>query len=151
MKRFLVVVCALCLFPVSQALAQPTRSDYIAQADSICVSGLEGQSRALRGFLSDVKKGRLKKAARKFQRAGSAFSGGVDQLAALSPPPEDSSMIASWLESLRAQVPIINNYAKALAKGKGLRVLNLGGQLQRASAQSQQIVRGYGFQVCNHY
>jgi hypothetical protein len=133
------------------AEAASNRADYIAQADSICVSGIEGQNRLLHGFVSDVKKGKLKKAARKFRRAGSAFSAGVDQLATLTPPPEDSSMITSWLESLRAQVPIINNYAKALAKGKGLRVLNLGGQLVRANAQSQQIVRDYGFQVCNHY
>ena len=140
----------LCTDPGTGCAFSP-RELYIVHADPICLTNLEAQNRATRGVVSDVKKGSFKKAARKFRRAGSIFAGGIDQLAALTPPAADSSLIASWIESLRVQVPIVNKFAKALAKHKRLRMLNLVGQWQRASDHSQGLVGAYGFQVCNQF
>ncbi len=140
----------LCTDPATICALGP-RELYIVHADPICLTNLEAQSRAVRGVISDIKQGSFKKAARKFRRGVSIFAGGIDQLAALTPPAADSSLIASWIESLRVQVPILNKFAKALAKHKRLRVVNLAGQLQTASDHSQGIVSGYGFQVCNQF
>jgi hypothetical protein len=137
------------LVAASPALAQPTRDQYIAQADPICAATNQAAARALRGVFSDLRHLRWVKAAGKFQRAGALFSGGTEQIAALEPPVADSSLIATWVASLRAQVRIVNHVVLALASFDVGRVYKLFKRLERASSRSGAIVEGYGFQACN--
>jgi hypothetical protein len=153
MKRSLLAFLAIsvALTAASTALAQPTREQYIAQADPICLGSLEAQGRALRGFVSDVKHGDLKKAAGKMRRAGGEFSSGINGLAALEEPPADASLLGSWIQSLRAQVPIVNRFSQALAHRRVRQLRRSAVQLQSAAAYSHSLVKDYGFLVCGSF
>jgi len=151
MKRFLVLACVLCLLPAGRALAQPTRADYVAQADPICISTAAAEGNAAPGLLRDIRKGRFKAAARKFRRAAVVFSGGVEQLAALERPPADESLLASWIDSLRRQVPIVNRFARALNRRQAKKVNNAAVQLIVAEEKTIALVDTYGFAACNQF
>src|SRR5262245_38535735 len=108
------MLLAMLFVGVPAASAASTRADYVAQADPICLSTHLAEGNQLTGFSTDLKKGRLKVAARKMRAAGTVFSGGVDQLASLERPPADVSQLSTWIDSLRAQVPIVNRFARAV-------------------------------------
>jgi hypothetical protein len=150
-KRMMPFVVVVPLIATTSAVADTTRADYIAQADPICLTHTQGLNSALAGSSANVNHGKFKQAARKWRRANSIFTAGIDQLAALSPPAADSSLVATWLESLRAQVPIVKKVVRGLARGKLLVVLDRLVKLEDASTQTQDIVRDYGFQACNKY
>ena len=133
----------ICALGPRELLHRPCRPDLPDKPRGPKQSGSGGDLR--------YQAGKLQEGGAQVQAGVSIFAGGIDQLAALTPPAADSSLIASWIESLRVQVPILNKFAKALAKHKRLRVVNLAGQLQTASDHSQGIVSGYGFQVCNQF
>jgi hypothetical protein len=144
-------IVAIPLITATAAVAQSTRDQYIAQADPICAESLTGQGQALRGVVSDAKHGDTKKAARKFRRANVFFSNGIEKLAALEAPPEDSALLGTWIQALRAEVPIVNNFANALAHRRDRQLRKITAQLSAAYAQAQGLVRTYGFQVCNQF
>jgi hypothetical protein len=152
MKRLVLLGCLLIsLVSATAAQAQPTRDQYVAQADPICAGSMRAEARALSGLASDLKKGRLKRAGAKFRAAGSAISTGIDELAALQAPPEDGALISSWLTSLRSEIPIINRFARSVIKGQARKVGKLYKQLKASVATSEGIVRSYGFTVCNSF
>jgi hypothetical protein len=151
MKRCLVLVSVLCLVPVSQAFAQPTRADYIAQADPICLSTSQAESNAAAGLLKDLAKGHDKVAARKLRRAAVVFSGGVEQLAALEQPPADAALLGTWIASLRAQVPITKRFARALNRGQEKRIRKSARQLILAEEKTIALVDDYGFTLCSQF
>jgi hypothetical protein len=145
------ILGAISLVAASPALAQPTRDQYIAQADPICAATNQAEARALRGVLSDLRHLRWKQAAGKLRQANVLFSSGIEQIAALEPPPPDSSLIAAWVESLRAQVPIVNRWAGALSRFQVGRAVRLAKQAVQAGMRSWAIVEDYGFQACNRF
>jgi hypothetical protein len=131
------------------AEAVSTRADYIAQADPICLATAQADAHALSGGVTDINKGRFKVAARKMRRAGVFFSAGVDQLAALERPPADASLLGSWIDSLRAQVPIANRFARALSHKQVKRIRRTASQLLIAEDKALALVDDYGFALCN--
>lgn len=144
-------VVAIPLIAATAAVAQSTRDQYIAQADPICAESLAGQGQALRGVVSDAKHGNTKKAARKFRRANAFFSNGIEKLATLEAPAEDSALLGTWIQALRAEVPIVNHFATALAHQHAKQLRKILSQLLTASGDAQGLVRSYGFQVCNQF
>jgi hypothetical protein len=148
-KQSLLGALVIPLIAASSASAETTRAQYIAQADPICATSLKRQSTALQGFLPEVKRGDLKKAAGRFRHAVAFFSGGVERLATLEPPAADSPLISTWLQALRAEVPVLKKYAKALAGRDVRRLRRVTRRYLNAAAYSSGLVRDYGFQVCN--
>jgi hypothetical protein len=151
LKRCLVLVGVLCLIPASQALAQPTRAIYIAQADPVCISSAQAESGPASGALTALHKGRFKAAARGLRRASVIFSAGVDQLAVLERPPADASLLGTWIDSLRAQVPVVNSFARALTRGQVKRIRRSASQLIIAEDNSAALVGDYGFLACDRF
>src|SRR5689334_11281363 len=82
MKRCLVLVSALCLLPAARALAQPSRADYIAEADPICQQTIDAQRRAAgpKGFVGPLNHGHYKAGGRSMRRVFAAFGPGVEQV-----------------------------------------------------------------------
>ena len=145
------MLLAMLFVGVPAAYAASTRADYIAQADPICLSTHLAEGNQLTGFSTDLKKGRLKVAARKMRAAGTVFSGGVDQLASLERPPADVSQLSTWIDSLRAQVPIVNRFARAIHHRQAKRVRRTGAQLLIAEEKTSALVDDYGFALCNRF
>jgi hypothetical protein len=90
-------------------------------------------------------------AARKLRREGVVFSAGVDQLAALERPAADASLLGSWIDSLRAQVPIVDRFARALSHRQVKRLRRGLGQFLIAQDKTAALVDDYGFALCNKF
>jgi len=146
-----IVLLAITFVTVPVAHATSTRADYIAQADPICLSTGLAEGNQLSGFSMDLKKGRLKVAARKLRAASTIFGRGVDQLALLERPPADVSQLSTWIDSLRAQVPILNRFARSINHRQAKRVRRTGAQLLIAEEKTSALVDDYGFALCNRF
>jgi hypothetical protein len=128
-----------------------TRAEYIAQADPICAPRLARVTHLTNLSASAVNRERFKQAAQKWRRARSTFADGISQLAAITPPPADAAVVSAWLDSLRRQLPIANKVLSAMARGNRNAILRRLFQLADASSETQDMVRGFGFQSCDQY
>jgi hypothetical protein len=127
------------------ASAASTRAEYVTQADPICASAIKTEKSSQRGIGRLIDKSRYKAAARKFRRTNQAYGDGVEQIAALVPPPADAQFISTWVQMLRAEVPLAERAAKALAHGRiGKAIV----RLTKASDTAKAYVANYGFSSC---
>ena len=152
-KAVIPFVLSVGLIAVGAASAEAasTRADYIAQADPICLATSQADAHALSGAVTDINKGRFKVAARKVRREGVFFSAGVDLLAALERPPADVLLLGSWIDSLRAQVPIVKRFARALSHKQAKRLRRTFAQFLIARDKTAALVDEYGFALCNKF
>lgn len=133
------------------AEAASTHAEYIAQADPICQSTEAAERQALgpKGtVLRLMKKGRFKAAAHRYRNSGVAYSAGVEQLAALSPPSADAQLIGTWVQMLSAQSPVAKQIAAAMAHGRSLDKLFR--RLGSMNVQTRGLVANFGFQYCQN-
>lgn len=65
--------------------------------------------------------------------------------------PADASLLGTWIDSLRAQVPIVNRFARALSHRRAKRVRNSAGQLLIAEDKTAALVDDYGFAMCHKF
>jgi hypothetical protein len=126
-----------------------TRAEYIAQVDPTCQVTIdaEGQAAGPKGFVGPLNHGHYKAAGRSMRRVFAAFGPGVEQVAALEPPAADAQLIATWVQDLRAQVPLGNRVAGSLIKNRLPRKLL--GRLGKLNRRTQALVASYGFTSCN--
>jgi hypothetical protein len=143
-----VVSIGLMVTLAAPAWAASTRVEYIAQADPICKSTIDAQRAAAgpNGFVGPLNHGHLKIAGQRMRRVFAAFSPGVEQLASIEPPAADAQLIATWVQNLRAQVPLGNRVATALIHVRlPLKLLR---RLGKLNMSTQALVAGFGFQSC---
>jgi len=101
--------------------------------------------------VTDVNKGRFKAAAHELRRAGHIFGGGVEQLAALERPPADIQLLGAWIDSLRAQLPIVKRFARALNRSQVKRIRQSVRHLILAEEKTSALVDDYGFSFCGEF
>jgi hypothetical protein len=142
-----IAVLAGAIF-VSTASAASTHAEYIAQVDPICAASIQAQGVAQRGIGHLIHKERFRAAARKFRHTNRAFATGVEQVAALPPPSEDAQLIATWVQLLRAQLPLADRAAKALAHGHVGKAM---ARLFRVSDAAKHYVVNFGFSSCQDF
>ena len=144
-----VVLLAIPMVALTPAHAASTRAEYIAQADPICQSTQAAERRELgpKGtVLRLMKKGRFKAAAHRYRNSGVAYSAGVEQLAGLSPPSADVQLIGTWLQMLRAFIPVGNRATAAMAHGRDpAKFLRRIGSM---NVQTHALVADFGFAYC---
>ena len=153
MRKALALVLSLGLTAIwtAPAAAAPTRVDYVAQADPICLATAQSESTIAAAAVTDVNKGRFKAAAHELRRAGHVFGGGVDQLAALERPPADAPLLGAWIDSLRAQLPILRRFARALNRTQVKRIRQTARRLILAEEKTSALVDDYGFAFCGEF
>jgi RTX calcium-binding nonapeptide repeat (4 copies) len=130
-------------------VAAATRPEYIAQADPICQRTIQAEGKAIGGpggVTRLIEKGEFKLAAKRLRKEIAVFAPGVEQIAALEPPPPDTQLIGTWVATLRAEVPIALRLARLIAHGHSH------GKLFKRdaalNARARALVADYGFQVC---
>jgi hypothetical protein len=125
-----------------------TRAEYIAQVDPICQATIDAQRQAAgpKGFLGPLNHGHYKAAGRSMRRVFAAFGPGVEQVAALEPPAADAQLIGTWVQDLRAQVPLGNRVAGLLIHNR--LPLKLLARLGRLNRSTQGLVADFGFHSC---
>lgn len=153
MRRALTLVVlslGLTCLGAGAADAASTRAEYIAQVDPICQATINAQRQAAgaKGFVGPLNHGHYKAAGRSMRRVFAAFAPGVEQVAAIEPAVADAQLIGTWVQDLRAQVPLGNRVAGSLIKNRLPRKLL--GRLGKLNRSTQALVAGFGFQYCQN-
>jgi hypothetical protein len=133
---------------VAVSWAETTRADYIAQAEPICQANTNANRHILRGAKAKAKHGRLHAAGQQFSRAAIAFAATVDQIAAISQPVEDSTILGQWIGYLRLESSYLGMVATALQHGQGGKAEGFAVRLNRNANLANQVITGYGFSAC---
>lgn len=147
--------------PAAQAAA-PTRAEFVAQADAIClakVKEIEPPLNLLDRKLKRARVGRnashrtiIRKIFRPYGQAfvlfGLAANNAVGAIAALTPPSADAALVAQWLDSIRVDAGNLNSYGTALKAGRLRAAQALENELIVHGQATDQIVSGFGFQYC---
>jgi hypothetical protein len=145
-----VVLIATATF-AAPANAASTRAEYVAQVDPICAATLTLEKRTFGGVGGDLRHGRNKQAARKFERTDRVFANAIDQLAAVPPPASDAALIGQWIAMLRAQLPRAHHVIRVLRQNARPAVINRAlKRLYALSYQTQRVVVTYGFASCQN-
>jgi hypothetical protein len=128
--------------------AASTRAEYIAQADPICHSTNVAVAQAARGIRSDERQGRFKVAARKLRKEIPLQSAGVEQIAAIEPPPADAQLLGTWVQMLRSQLPVAAQLATDFARGRIRKAAKVDVRFGKLIQQTEALVTSFGFQYC---
>ena len=151
MRRALTLVVlsvALTWLGATAAIAADTRAEYIAQVDPVCQATISDQAKAAgpKGFVGPLNHGHLRAAGRSMSRVFAAFSQGVEQVAAIVPPVADAQLIGTWVQDLRAQVPLGNRVAGILIHNRLPRKLLA--RLGNLNIRTRAVVASFGFHSC---
>jgi hypothetical protein len=133
-------------------VAAATREEYIAQADPICQATIDAQKSAAGSGPTTVrliKLGRLKRAGHRLERIFNAYAPGVEQLAVLQPAPGDTQLMGTWIEMLRAQVPLGHKAARVLIHERLPNKLLT--RLGSLNTRTRTLVADYGFHSCQNF
>lgn len=168
----ILVICgailALCLPASAQAL---TRTEYVPQAEAICLSNQQAFVQSSKKIAKKLKK--LPKALVKvlersrnqaqFRRGlvnllkpvsnleiklGNSLATTNTALAALVPPPEDAATITSWLASRGIDASNLIAAGRASKSGSFKRAAQLSDQASQHIVATDQLVTGFGFKNC---
>jgi hypothetical protein len=146
--RTMVVAAVLCLSVVAVARADTTRADYVAQVEPICKANTDANERILKGARARAKNGKTKAAAKQFSRAAVAFADTVTQLRAVPQPPDDASILTSWLGYLDKETTYLGRIATDLRKNQLNRAQSDALQLKRNADIANDTVVSFGFTYC---
>lgn len=135
------------------AAVPPTRAEYIAQVEPICQASGQTMKRIQRGTAKDFRSGRKARAGRKVLRAAKEFGRGVDAVGQV-PQPTDAAVIGQWVDSLRDQVKLMKDVAKAVIASPPSRTSftprhnRAARKHQRNARHTNKLVDGFGFDSC---
>jgi hypothetical protein len=138
----------LCLVAVAVAQADITRADYVAQVEPICKQNSDANARILKGARTRAKHGKTKAAARQFTQATAALASTVSQLRAVPQPPDDASVLASWLGYLDKETTYLGRIATDLRRDQLNRAQSDALQLKRNANIANDTVISFGFNYC---
>ncbi len=117
-RVFAIVVLGLALLGAGLAqAAETTRAEYVAAVEPICKANTQANKTILRGVKSDVKRGRLKLAARKLARAAAALQKTLRELKAVPQPAADEARLAKWLGYIKIEVGLLQRISRKLKAG----------------------------------
>jgi len=143
--------CLLATLAIGAPLAtaaELTREEYVAKVEPICKTNTTANTRIFKGAKGEVKAGELKKAAKRFKRAVSAFGKTIEQIKSVPQPGRDEVRLAKWIGYLETEKSILGKIGKALDVGNKYQAQSYSVRLNRNSNLANNTVLGFGFDYC---
>lgn len=138
------------------ASAEPTKAQFIAQADRICRESSKSLAATDKRTTSAVRaeeaadtSAHRDSMARGFKDSVALARPGLDRLRGLAPPAEDRVVVAKYLSARDHQLTLADSFASALANNDASMVSTLATQLKEGKATLQGLAQGYGFKECS--
>lgn len=121
---------------------------YVRLVEPICKTNVLANKRIFQGAKQQVKNGELKRAAKHFTRAASAFAKTITQMAEVPRPPADTAKLGKWFTLLKKEKAIIQKIGVALAAEEKHKAQSYALELNRNSNKANNAVLGFGFNYC---
>lgn len=132
----------------TSAGAELTRSDYVAQLETICKPDSEATSRAVSGTRADVRRERFRSAARKVAKAKRIFSGTVRSISTVPRPVADRAILARWFKGLKRESSALDRTAVALRVEDLARFQRVWADFIHEGNKANNVVVSFGFNYC---
>jgi hypothetical protein len=144
-----VVVLALVLGGAALAHAtETTRAEYVAAVEPICQTNTKANERILSGVRSEVKRGKLKLAARQLTRAAAALQKTLTELRAVPQPTADQAQLAKWLGYVKIEVGMLQQIGKKLKAGDKVGAEAMQVRLSHNANVANNVVVAFSFRYC---
>jgi hypothetical protein len=144
-----ITLVALCLVLALPAGAEEvTRTSYREAAEPICRANVEANERILAGVRSEVKRGKLKLAARRFRRAAVALHGTLGELKRLPRPQADRARLGRWLGFIATEVRLLEKTSRYLAAGEKGAAEGMVVRLKSVANRANNAVFAFEFEYC---
>jgi len=128
--------------------ADISRDQYKTSVEPICQANTKANERILKGVKAQVKKGKLRPAAVKFNKAGLALKKTYNQLRALPQPTADEAKLAKWLAYVKTEADLFVKVGKKLKAGKKGAAQTLVNKLTTNANQANATVLAFNFRYC---
>jgi hypothetical protein len=128
--------------------AEISRDEYKAQVEPICKANSRTNDKILKPVRSLVKKGKLKQAAARFTKAGSALKKTLRQLKAVPQPSADEARLAKWLGYVKTEANLFIQAAKKLKAGKKGAAQKIVNKLTSTANRANATVLSFEFRYC---
>jgi hypothetical protein len=125
-----------------------TLDEYKVQVEPLCKRNTETSTTILKGVKTQVQKGDLAPAGRRFIRASTALGKAVTQIAAVPKPEEEAVKLTKWVGYLKDQKTYLQQIGQALKGGKKGRAQQTAVKLNKANKQANDTVISFGFDHC---
>jgi hypothetical protein len=145
----LAALAVLLATTASLALAaEVSRTEYKAAVEPICKANAQADERILKGVRQEIKQDKLKPAAAKFARAGSALKAAWRELSAVEKPAEDTARLTKWLGYIKTEVGYFEEASRVLKAGKKSKLPKIVVQLEHDARLANNEVVPFGFRYC---
>lgn len=128
--------------------AEITRTEYKEQVEPICKANTEANEKILSGVRAEVKEGKLKLAATKFQKAATALKKTHRELAAVPQPTADEAKLSKWLGYVKIEAELFQRAGNALREGNKNRAESYVVKLTHNATLANNTVLSFGFRYC---
>ena len=128
--------------------ADISRDQYKTSVEPICQANTKANERILKGVKAQVKQGKLRPAAVKFNKAGLALKKTYNQLRALPQPTADEAKLAKWLAYVKTEADLFVKVGKKLKAGKKGAAQTLVNKLTTNANQANATVLAFNFRYC---
>lgn len=136
---------ALILAPSAE---EPTRATYREAAEPICLANTKANEQILAGVRAEVKRGELRRAARRFERGAVALSGTLGELRRIPRPPADRIRLSRWLGFIATEVGLLEKTARYLAAGEKGAAEGMLVRLKGVASRANNTVFAFEFEYC---
>lgn len=149
-RTFVMAVLGLVLLGVGLAqAAETTRAEYVAAVEPICKANTQANKTILRGVKSDVKRGRLKLAARKLARAAAALQRALRELKAVPQPAADQAQLTKWLGYIKIEIGLLKRISRKLKAGDKVGTEMAQVRLEHNANLANNTVLAFEFHYCH--
>ena len=149
LRATVVLASVLAVAGASLALAaEITRTEYKEQVEPICKANTEANEKILSGVRAEVKEGKLKPAAAKFEKASAALKTTHRELAAVPQPTADEAKLSKWLGYVKTEAELFHSAAKALREGNKNKAESYVVKLSHNATLANNTVLSFGFRYC---
>ena len=139
---------ALLALAFSATAAEVTRESYREAVEPICKANTEANERILKGVRKEVKQGKLKPAAGRFEKTAKALRGTIVELKAVPQPPADRARLSKWLRLVTTEASYLDKVARQLRAGDKVGAQETVIRLTHNANQANNQVLAFEFKYC---
>lgn len=143
-----VLALTAVMVPVVQAEGEVTRESYKEAVEPICKTNVKANERILNGVEAEVKRGKLKPAAKRFAKAADVLHEALGKLKAVPQPPADEARLAKWLGYTQQEEGYFRKIAKKLNAGDKNGAVAMQFRLEHTANVANNLVLGFEFHYC---
>ena len=147
-RTILVALLAVLVLAIAAGAEEATRESYREAAEPICKANTQANERILAGVRSEVRQGKLKAAARRFEKAGKALRATLAELKALPRPAADRDRLSRWFGLIDTEVGLFAKTARYLAAGNKRAAQGMVVRLEGVAARANNVVFPFEFEYC---